>query len=70
MITDTFLEFLPAGVSQLELKDGSLEADKSVSLYGPTSSDVVLMPEFMPQTSWGGAQKVGITMLDDAMSSL
>lgn len=65
----TFLELLLNGIDELEVKDGDLKVDESVSSYEPASSDVVALDSSIPQTSWEGARKLSIEMLGEELSS-
>lgn len=48
----TFPGFLPAVVAELEVEDEYLEVDESNSFYGRTSSSLLPLENFTPQTSW------------------
>lgn len=48
------------------MKDGVLGIDEGVSLYGPTSSDVLRLEELTVQKTWRGASKVCIKMLRES----
>lgn len=51
------------------MEDGDLEIDEHVSLYELTSSDVVALENFVPQTFWRGVRKEYITLLGETISS-
>lgn len=46
----TWLEFLPVGIAELEVKDEDLDLDNRVFFYEPTSSGVMPLEDFIPFT--------------------
>lgn len=65
-----FLDLRPFGVTELKVQDGHKEVDESVSTYNFTSSIVVLLGDFIPQTCWKGPREERITLQNEAISSL
>lgn len=66
----TFLVFWPSGTAELELGDGDLEIEESVSLAELTTPGVVSLKSFIQQKSKIEAQTERIKMLGETMISL
>lgn len=65
----TLPEFLPAGAAEPEVEEGDLKENERISLYGPTSTDMVFLKDAIPQTSWTKTRKVRIKLLGETISS-
>lgn len=63
------LQFLPASFADLEVKNGDHEVDEKIFLYGPKSSNMLPLEEFIAQTFGRGAPKVLIKMVSEATTS-
>lgn len=66
----TLLRFLPAGAAKLRKRDGEQNADKSVSMHGFASSEMVALEDATLQRCWTGARKDRIRMLGLVISSI
>lgn len=65
----TQLRVMPAGIAERETEDGEPDVDKSASIYGPTSSDL-MTPENLSCTNLENTGKKTIRVLDKAMLHL